>query len=163
MADILVTWYSRSGSTEAVARALAERLGADARPILTSASYAGTGGFLRGVWDSLRRRGPDVAVEADPGAYRLVVVGGPIWAGKPAAPLRSFLRRDGPRAKAVAAFCVSGSGGAYPAAFAEIEDLVGSRLVATLSLAQNEALGEGVGEVLDEFARELRGLQPMAA
>lgn len=163
MADILVTWYSRSGSTEAVARALARRLGADARPILTSASYAGTGGFVRGVWDSLRRRAPEATIDADPGAYRLVVVGGPIWAGKPAAPLRSFLRRHGPRAKAVAAFCLSGSGGAYPAAFAEIEDLVGSRLVATLSLAQNEALGEEAGPVLDEFARELRGLQPMAA
>lgn len=163
MADVLVTWYSRSGSTEAVARALAQRLGADARPILTSASYAGTGGFVRGVWDSLRRRAPDVSIDADPAAYRLVVVGGPIWAGKPAAPLRSFLRRYGPRARAVAAFCLSGSGGAYPAAFAEIEDLVGSRLVATLSLAQNAALGEGPGPVLDGFARELRGAGPTAA
>ena len=163
MADILVTWYSRSGSTEAVARALAVRLGADARPLLTSASYAGTGGFVRGVWDSLRRRGPEVSIDADPAAYRLVVVGAPIWAGKPAAPLRTFLRRHGPRAKAVAAFCLSGSGGPYPAAFAEIEDIVGSRLVATLSLAQNEVTGGDLGAVLDEFARELRGLQPMAA
>ena len=97
MADILVTWYSRSGSTEKAARALAERLGADARPLLTSASYAGPGGFLRGIWDSLRRRTPDVTLDADPAAYRLVVVGAPIWAGKPAAPLRSFLSRHGPR------------------------------------------------------------------
>ena len=160
MADVLVTWYSRSGSTEKVARALAGRLGADARPILTSASYAGAGGFLRGVWDSLRRRAPDIRIDVDPGAYRLVVVGGPIWAGKPAAPLRTFLRRHGPRARSVAAFCLSGSGGAWPAAFAEIEDLVGSRLVATLSLAQREALADEVEPVLDEFARELRGAQP---
>jgi flavodoxin len=163
MADVLVTWYSRSGSTEKVARALAERLGADARPILASASYAGAGGFVRGVWDSLRRGVPEVRVDADPAAYRLVVVGGPIWAGKPAAPLRAFLRRHGPRAKAVAAFCLSGSGGAYPAAFAEIEDLVGSRLVATLGLAQATALGDDVGPALDEFARELGGARRMAA
>lgn len=157
MADVLVTWYSRSGSTETVARALAERLGADARPIRTSASYAGAGGFARGVWESLRRRAPDITLDADPGAYRMVVVGGPIWAGKPAAPLRSFLRRHGPRAKAVAAFCLSGSGGSYPAAFAEIEDLVGSPPVATLSLAQHDVMGGDYGRELDGFARALPG------
>ena len=163
MADILVTWYSRSGSTETVARALAERLGGDAAPILTSASYGGAGGFIRGVWDSLRRRAPAIQTDSDPAAYRLVVVAGPIWAGKPAAPLRSFLRRYGPRAKSIAAVCVSGSGGAYPAAFAEIEDLAGSRLVARLCLSQAEALSGEAGPILDEFVRELRGTQVAAA
>ncbi|MBA4805494.1 MAG: hypothetical protein H2038_12670 [Brevundimonas sp.] len=159
MADVLVTWYSRSGSTERVARALAGRLGADARPIVSSASYAGAGGFARGIWESLRRRAPDIRIDVDPGAYRLVVVGGPIWAGKPATPLRAFLRRYGPRTRSVAAFCVSGAGGAWPAAFAEIEDLVGGPLAARLSLSQAEALGPGLPAALDGFARELSGVR----
>ena len=163
MTDILVTWYSRSGSTEKAARALAKRLGADARPILTAASYAGPGGFLRGIWDSVRGRAPDVTLDADPGAYRLMVVGGPIWAGRPAAPLRSFLSRHGPRAKAVAAFCLSGRGGAWPAAFGEIERLVGGPLVATLSLSQQEVLSEEIGPELEEFARALASPRALAA
>lgn len=157
MADVLVTWYSRSGTTETAARALATRLGADARPIVSGASYAGAGGFLRGVWHSLRRGAPEVRVEADPTAYRLVVVGGPIWAGKPAAPVRSFLRRHGPRAKAVAAFCVSGSGGGYPEAFAEIEGLTGCALADRLTLSQAEA-AEGGGAALEAFAARLERL-----
>lgn len=163
MADILVTWYSRSGSTEKAARALAERLGADARPLLTSASYAGPGGFLRGIWDSLRRRTPDVTLDADPAAYRLVVVGAPIWAGKPAAPLRSFLSRHGPRARAVAAFCLSGSGGAWPGAFGEIESLVGGHLVAALSLSQQQVVDGDFAAELQDFARTLAGPRAIAA
>lgn len=163
MSDILVTWYSRSGSTETVARALAKRLGADAEPILTQVSYDGAGGFLRGIWESLRRKAPPVQIGADPARYGLVVVGAPIWAGRAAAPLRAFLLRHGPRSRSVAAFCVSGSGGAYPEAFAEIEALAGRPLVATLALSQQKALSTDAGPVLDAFARQLQTRGAVAA
>lgn len=163
MSDILVTWFSRSGSTESAARALARRLDADAEPILTQVSYDGAGGFLRGVWDSLWRKAPPVQIGADPARYRLVVVAAPVWAGKAAAPVRAFLHRHGPRCRSVAALCLSGSGGAYPEAFAEMEDLAGSPLVATLSLSQQKALSSDVGPILDAFAHELRGRQAAAA
>lgn len=163
MSDVLVIWYSRSGSTESAARALAKRLGADAEPILAQVSYDGVGGFVRGIVESLGRKAPPVQIGADPARYRLVVVGAPVWAGKPAAPLRAFLRRHGPRCHSVAAFCLSGSGGAYPEAFAEIEALVGQPLVATLSLSQRTALSDGAGPVLDDFARKLQARQAAAA
>jgi hypothetical protein len=163
MSDILVTWYSRTGSTESVARALAERLGADAEPILAQASYDGAGGFMRGIWESLRRKAPPVQIGADPARYSLVVVGAPVWAGRPAAPVRAFLRRHGPRSRSLAAFCLSGSGGAYPEAFAEIETLAGHPLVARLTLSQQKALSMEAGPVLDAFARQLKTRRAAAA
>lgn len=156
MADILVTWFSRSGSTEQVARALADRLGADAEPILTSTSYAGTEGFFRGLWQSLLRRPPATRTAANPAAYRLVIVGTPVWAGQPSAPVRSYVRQHGPRIRALAAFCVSGSGAAYDDLFDEIEDLTGYSLVATLSLAQRQVLSGEANATLDAFVDSLR-------
>ncbi|MDP3801671.1 hypothetical protein [Brevundimonas sp.] len=156
MAEILVTWFSRSGSTEQAARALAARLGADAEPILVPASYAGAAGFFRGVWQSMLRRPVAVQAGVNPVAYRLVVVGTPVWAGQPSAPVRSWLSRHGPRIRTLAAFCVSGSGAPCDGVFDEIEGLVGRELAATLSLAQRDVLAGGADAALDAFAGGLR-------
>lgn len=156
VAEILVTWFSRSGSTEKAARALAQRLGADVAPIVTPVPYRGMRGFARGLWDSLRHRRPQIAIAADPTQYRLVVVGCPVWAGRPAAPLHTFLRRYGPRLRGLAAFCVSGSGAAYDGVFAEIADLAGHRPLATLSLAEREVTSGEAATSLTAFAGVLR-------
>lgn len=155
MAEILVTWYSRTGKTEKVARAMAHRLGADARPIVTSVPYLGTRGFMRGLWDAIRHRRPQIAIAADPTAYRLVVLGGPVWAGRPAAPLRTFLRRYGPRIHLLAAFCVSGSGAAYEGVFAEIADMAGHQPILTLSVAERQVISGEAGPALAAFADAL--------
>ncbi len=156
MAEILVTWFSRSGSTAKAARALAQRLGADAVPIVTPVPYSGMRGYVRGVWDSVRRRRPQIAIATDPTRYKLVVVGGPVWAGRPAAPLHTFLRRYGPRLPVLAAFCVSGSGAAYDGVFAEIADLAGHRPLATLSLAERKVTSGEAEASLTAFAGVLR-------
>lgn len=152
MADILVTWFSRSGSTETAARALAQRLGADAQPIVTPVSYRGMRGFARAVWDAVRHRRPQIAIAADPTRYDLVVVGGPVWAGRPAAPVRTFLRRYGPRVRSLAAFCVSGSGAAYHGVFDQIAELAGHRPMATLSLPERQVTSGEAGSALADFA-----------
>lgn len=157
MAEILVTWFSRSGSTEMAARALARRLGADAQPIVTPVSYRGMRGFMRGVWDVVRHRRPQIAIAADPTRYRLVVVGCPVWAGRPAAPVRTFLRRHGPRIQLLAAFCVSGSGSAYDGVFAEMADLAGHPPMASLSLAERQVTSGHAGPSLADFANTVRG------
>lgn len=155
MAEVLVTWFSRSGSTAKAARALAQRLGADAQPIVTPVSYRGMRGFARALWDALRHRRPQIAVAADPTRYDLVVLGGPVWAGRPAAPLRTFLRRYGPRIRSLAAFCVSGSGAAYDGVFDEMADLAGHRPMATLSLPERQVATGEAGSALADFAAAL--------
>lgn len=156
MAEILVTWFSRTGSTETAARALALRLGADAEPIVTPVSYRGMRGFMRGVWDVIRHRRPQIAIAADPTRYRLVIVGCPVWAGRPAAPVRSFLRRYGPRVQLLAAFCVSGSGSAYEGVFAEMADVAGHPPMASLSLAERKVTSGQAEPSLDDFANTVR-------
>jgi len=155
MANILVAYYSRSGSTAHVARAVAGRLGADLDPIRSTASYAGVGGFLKGVWHSIRRHSPEVAWTEDPGRHTVIILGSPVWAGRLSGPMRSYLRRNRGLKGAVAAFCLSGSG-SEASFFREVEQILGRAPVATLSLAQRDVVKGAFDDELQVFVEQVR-------
>lgn len=155
MAGILIVYFSRTGATEMAAGALAQRLGADLDFIRTGVDYAGAGGWLRGVWQSLVRSGPKISHGRDPAPYDLVVLGFPIWAGRLAGPMRSYLRRNAKRLARTAAFCVSGSGMGYGEAFAEIAGLGASAPMATLSLSEGKVRDRHMLREIDAFAQAL--------
>ena len=156
MSDVLVTCFSRTGSTELAARALAESLGADLDLIQSPDSYTGPGGLVRGLWQILIRRGPPVETARDPADYALVLVGTPVWAGQPTPPVRSYLARYGRRIRALAPFCVSASGQAYPGVFQAMERLAGLPPRATLSLAENDVRSGASADRIRQFAISLR-------
>jgi menaquinone-dependent protoporphyrinogen IX oxidase len=163
MADVLVVYFSRSGSTERLATALAAQLGADLDRVRPAASYAGLRGYFRGVWHSLNRRTPTVECDRDPAAYRLVVIGSPVWAGLLSTPLRGYLARFGGRIGAAAAFWVSGSGAHYRAVADEIETRTGRKLLASVGFAQRE-VGRAAGDAkLRTFAGALHAPRRKAA
>jgi len=163
MADILVAYFSRSGTTERLAGELGRRLGADLDPIRARTSYAGAAGFRRGVWQSILRRTPDVEFQKDPADYAVVVLAGPIWAGRLAAPLLAYVKANQGRIVGAAALCVSGSGGAYPKAFRQLTALLGRPPAATLALAERDVGAGKAGVKLDAFAAAVRSRISKAA
>lgn len=163
MADVLVVYYSRSGATERVARELAGKLGADLDVIRPQTDYAGANGFRRGVWHSLTGRMPKVGHDRDPASYSLVIVGSPVWAGKPSAPARSYLKANRGRIRSLAAFCVSGSGQRYDGVFRAVERLSGCPLAAKMALAERDVRGGAFGPALTAFLAGMRTGERMAA
>lgn len=163
MAAILVAYYSRSGVTERAAGDLAERLGADLDLIRPAAAYAGPGGFQRGVWHSLFGRTPPVTCSKNPAHYDVVVLGAPVWAGRPAAPLRSYMRTHGAHIPVWAAFCVSGSGRPYPKVFADMGRLLGGAPFATLALADRDVRSGAARPRLQDFAARIQAQAHPAA
>ncbi len=97
MRDVLVVYYSRSGTTDVVARALATALGADLDRITPAVSYAGAAGFVRGLWHALRRIGPPIRKRFDPAPFKTVVLCSPVWAGRLPGPVRTYLQEAGRR------------------------------------------------------------------
>lgn len=144
MSDVLVVYYSRSGTTETAARRLANILDADLDEVVALQGYDGILGFLRCVYQASRRERPDIATGKDPSRYRLVIVGSPVWAGCLAAPLRTYLDRHREALSAVAAFCTSESGDGRPV-FEQMAELLRRPLLATLSLGRAPVL-EGRAE-----------------
>lgn len=89
----LVAFHSMTGNTRKVGQLLASALNADVAEIVCPAYRRGPFGALRQAWDIFTGASPVIEVASSPGDYDLVVAGGPVWAGRPAPPLRSFVVR----------------------------------------------------------------------
>ncbi len=87
----LVLYYSNTGNTQKVAKALADKLGAELGEV-TCPAYLRWYGPLAMAWDIFTRHRPRVNVVAPRHAqHDLIVVGGPVWAARAAPPVLQAL------------------------------------------------------------------------
>jgi flavodoxin len=156
MTRTLVAYYSRSGNTQALARELGAALGADVEEIVEPRHRRGPGGYVRSLIDVFTGRSPPVAVpHNDPAKYDLVLLGGPVWAGHIASPLRSFAGRYAADAPQIAFFCTEGGQGAERA-FAELQQVCERAPKATLVVDARHLAPEKHREAVKDFARKLK-------
>ncbi len=154
----LVLYYSNTGNTQKVAKALAERLGADLAEI-TCQTYLAWHGPLAIAWDVFTRHRPRVSIVAPKDAhYDLIVVGGPVWAARAAPPVMSALEML-PEADATAAFVTCG--GTSPnsppePALAEMKAAAPSPATASQIFREEEIRGPSLGQRIAEFASALK-------
>jgi hypothetical protein len=119
----LVVYYSLSGRTRAVAQLLTQELAADSEEIRCARYHPGYWVYVKGSYDSAAGRLPDIGKpERDPSHYDLVVVGGPIWAGHAATPVRAYLRQHAERFSKVA-FVITHRGSPPDTALREMQAL----------------------------------------
>ena len=124
-----IVYYSMLGNSELTAQKLAEKLGADMIRIEPDKAYPDRGAkkFLWGgksaVMGDMPRLKP---YEFDADKYDVVILGFPVWASRPAPPIKTFVEEFKGRLKGkkLAAFaCQSGNGAEK--AFARLKDQVG--------------------------------------
>lgn len=152
----LVVFYSRTGNTSLVASKIAALLNADTDRILTPQGYDGSLGFVRGVLHSLGDRRVAIAPpKITPASYDLVVIGGPVWAGRAANPVRTYLRQFGDTFKQVAYFVTLG-GASAEKALAHMEIVTGKRPIATLAVTQKDIASGNYDLAARDFARSLQ-------
>jgi flavodoxin len=157
----LVVFYSLSGTTRTVAEAIARQLDADLEEVRPRIPYAGITGLVRAVIDSLRGGTPELApASRNPAAYDLVLVGGPIWASRPAPPIAAFLANHSGRLQRVA-FFVSHGGSAPDRAFRIMQERAGKAPEGTLALKADAVKSGAFRAEADRFVERLR--QPKAA
>jgi len=159
---ILVTWFSRTGTTAQVARELAQALGATAEPLRSSDLYAGRLGWLRALWRAGRGHADKApALTVDPARFDLVVVGSPVWNNHPALPVRAFLRSQKGRIAQMGLFVTQGGFGASKA-LEEMTRMVDSHVVASVALRQSTVQAGRHTGPMARFAAELRAHLPQA-
>lgn len=112
MTRYLVVYYSWTGNTKKVAKAVAGRLGADLEAIVEQHPHSGVFARFWCAFDSIfRRRPPILPAGHDVGDYDVVILGSPVWAADMAAPMRTFLAREKGRIAKAAFFCTYGGAG----------------------------------------------------
>lgn len=152
----LVVYYSLSGTTRAVATALAKELGADIEEIRCRRYSLGFRGYLRAAGDSWRGNLPSIEpLTHVPSHYDLVVIGGPIWAFHPATPLRVCLRQQASRLPGVAFFLTHG-GSAAAQSLGEMAQLAGQAPIATLVVREADVRQGKFSAAVSAFAAALR-------
>ena len=153
MKSCLVVYYSLTGITQGVAQRIAAQCACESERIVDIHPRRGVVGYLRSGYEALARTTPSIAPAArDPGDYGLVILGAPVWAGRLAAPMRSYLRAHAGRFRAAAAFCTMGGSGGE-AVLDEIAALCGQPLTARIALSDSDIKGGHDRERIAQFIR----------
>lgn len=159
MAEIraLVVYYSRGGTSRSVAHDIANALGgADVEELHDTVDRSGLRGYCRSCLDSIRERTTRLVEPGrDVSAYDLVVVGGPVWVGKPSSPVRTWLRAHAGELRNVAFFLTHG-GSARDQVFAAMKAETPSSPLALVSVREGELGKPEVAARIAVFVAELR-------
>jgi hypothetical protein len=152
----LVVYYSLSGRTRAVAGALAQQLAADCEEIGCARYRPGFWVYVKGSYDSTAGRLPAIdKPERDPPQYDLVVVGGPIWAGHAATPVRAYLRQQAGRLSNVA-FVLTHRGSPPDSALREMQALARVAPLDTLVVREADVERGTFRSAVSSFAASLQ-------
>lgn len=148
---ILVAYYSRSNITQGLAEEIASKVGADIEQIIPKVNYNGKLGYARGGKDGMSEKIIDLeTLKYDPADYDLVYLGVPVWAGKAANPMISYIKQNEGSFKDVKFFVTAKSSG-FESAFSQMEKYVGKAPLKTLALKSRDAAHGNHDEELSAF------------
>lgn len=112
--NVLVIYYSQKGATRTVAEELQRQLGADIMEIEASTPYDGDYEATISRWMSETENNARVEinpVDINLEDYSTIFIGAPIWGGKFASPMQTFLIDSDLGGKKIVTFATFGSGG----------------------------------------------------
>ena len=108
----LVVYYSRTKITQKVAQEIANKLDCDIEEIHPKVNYQGKIGYARGGKHAIQEKIIDrESLNFDPSDYDVVYIGTPVWAGKAATPVISYLKQNEGKFANVKFFVTAGSSG----------------------------------------------------
>lgn len=157
----LVLYYSFTGITRRISQSLAKELGADIVELTCKAYTYGFLGGLRQAWDVLIGGAPPIEVPKQANEdYDLIIVAGPVWAARPATPIRSFVKHLKPANQKFALFLTCGGASKqYPGekALDEIANEMPASPIATALFKNTDIEGEDLPKKISDFAGRLKG------
>lgn len=152
----LVVYYSRTGNHKVIGEAIAKMLSADIDEIIDKKKRTGRINWMRAGRDSLSEKETNIQFEKNPSDYDLIVIGSPIWAGRPTPAIRTYLSQNNLSGKKVAFFVCSGGKG-YVEALPLFEALTPeSEVIATFGMTQNQLKEESYEAELKAFVSTLK-------
>lgn len=118
----LVVYYSRTNITKKLAEDIAGKVDADIEEIIPKVNYQGKIGYARGGKHALSEKIIDLEnLKHDPSQYDMVYLGAPVWAGKAANPLITYMKINEGKFKNVKFFMTAGSRG-FETGFKQMEE-----------------------------------------
>lgn len=153
----LIIYYSRTGTTATIARALANRLDADTREISCNRYTGGMLRYLLAGYDSVRGNLPEIEIPKFAAEkYDLVLIGTPVWTSHPALPVRAFLGGKPELPARVAVFLTHGGHSPAQTCIDELAELLPVSIEAKLTFSSAQVSGGKFADDVSKFADELQ-------
>ena len=142
----LIVYYSRTGNARYVAQTISSQIGAEIEEVIDLKKRGGVLGFLSGGKDARNGKETEISPSTkSPADYDLIVVGTPIWAGKPTPAIVTYLKKNDLSGKKVAVFFTQG--GKKPQGVEEIKALIPNSMfegeLALINPSRNKVESEG--------------------
>jgi flavodoxin len=152
----LVVYYSRTGTTKQLAETIAAKLHADTEEIIDTKNRAGPIGWIMAGKDGSSEATTVIEqTKHDPRDFDVVIIGTPIWAGKMASGVRTYILQKEEELGEIAFFITAGSE-KVGQCFLGLEQVAGHSPVAKLSLTTKEVRGSDISGKVEAFANEVK-------
>lgn len=148
---VLVAYYSRTNVTKKVGDEIAKSLNADVEEIISKVKYDGKIGYARAGKDAMGEKIIDLGnFKYNPSDYDLVYLGVPVWVGKAANPIISYIKQNERKFNDVRFFATAGSSD-FDKTFKQMQNYVGKAPQKTLGLTTKEVKKGEFKEKLSSF------------
>lgn len=156
----LVVYYSRTGNTEKVGKALAKGLGADTEEIIDKKNRkTPLIGFIRSGYHALKEKETKIEeIKHDPSAYDLVVIGTPVWAGSITPAVRTYLNRYRDKLPEVVFYSTSG-GGELERVYQQLKDCSGKSPLCTFDVVDKNIKKDEYRGKIERTSNKIQTLQ----
>lgn len=157
--DLAVVYYSFEGSTEAVAKMIRDKTGADLVKLMpeTEPPRTGFGKFFYGGKSViLKERTRIRKLMVDLNDYKAVIVASPVWAGSCPPAVEAFLERRRMEDKDVYIIACSGSGKGEKAIRRISEGLKGNRIMSAMNLASPAKSPAETEQLINGLLRDIK-------
>lgn len=156
--NVLIVYYSRTGTTRKIAEQLKTSLNGDIDEIKDVQSRAGIIGWLKAGRDSISKNLTRIKdIDLNPSDYDIVIVGSPTWNGAASTPIRTYLTEYKERLQNVAIFSTGDA--KEPKALEEMETLIGGKAIAKLHLIKKEEVETGEYQSkFEDFIQKIKKL-----
>ncbi|MBP7653021.1 hypothetical protein KA977_06345 [Candidatus Dependentiae bacterium] len=140
----LILYYSRTNKTRYVAEIIKESLDKFELFELLEKNFSlryGLLGYVKSGFDSVFNKKTELVKQPDFSKYDIIIFCSPVWAGKPAVPVRQVIEDNSLILQNKIKFIVTTSGGKSPGTYKFIEKLIGkSEYNLNFSSLSNEKL-----------------------
>jgi len=153
---ILIVYYSRTGTTRAVAELLAAQLQCDIEEVTELTNRTGARGYLQSAREAMFKRCAVIHPPVkNPAHYDLVVIGTPVWAWSVASPVSGYVVTNKARLPPVAFFCTLGNAGAERV-FTQLRRLTGKSALGQVAFKTGEVAQGRHALPLAAFAKAMQ-------
>lgn len=151
----LVVYYTRTGITEKVAKAINDELGGNLEEIVETKDRSGIPAYMLSALEALFKKQAKIEqVNHKPEEFDLVIIGTPVWAHNIATPVRAYLEQYKKGFKATAFFVTCDSSGASKV-LRDMDRLTEEKSRSLLEIKKTDLTTGMFQEKVRQFAKEL--------